>query len=66
MYTQYPTNRYVSGTYKKECDVCGRDFLRSELKKRWDGMIVCSRDHDPKPRFLRDTETRKTTMVRVE
>lgn len=37
----YPTNRFVPGTYKRECDECGFDFIRSEMRKRWDGAIVC-------------------------
>ena len=44
----YPENRYVAGTYKRECDVCGFDFLRSELRKRWDGAIVCKEDYEDK------------------
>lgn len=40
----YPTNRFVPGTYKRECDVCGFQYLRSELLKRWDGAIVCRED----------------------
>jgi hypothetical protein len=42
----YPLNRYVPGTYKRECDVCGWDYLRSELKERYDGAIVCSKDFE--------------------
>jgi hypothetical protein len=45
----YPTNRYVQGDYKRSCDVCGFDYLRSELKKRWDGAIVCVKDWHPRP-----------------
>lgn len=44
----YPINRYVPGTYKRECDVCGFDFLRSELLTRWDGLIVCKEDYEEK------------------
>lgn len=45
---QYPLNRYVPGTYKKECDRCGFDFLRSELQKESDtGSIVCKSCLDP-------------------
>lgn len=49
----YPLTRYVSGTYKRECDVCGWDYLRSELKKRYDGLIVCTKDWWPEPERLR-------------
>ena len=44
--------RYIPGTYWKECDECGFDFLRSELRKRWDEAIVCSSCWDPIPRDL--------------
>ena len=45
----YPKNRYVKGTYKKECDVCGWDYLRSELRKRYDGLVVCKKCWLEKP-----------------
>lgn len=45
---QYPENRYVPGTYKRECDECGFDFLRSEMIKDSKGKIVCSACYDPK------------------
>jgi hypothetical protein len=45
----YPRNRYVLGDHKRSCDVCGFDYLRSELKLRWDGAIVCDKDWRPKP-----------------
>lgn len=44
----YPKNRYVSGTYKRECDICGFDFLRSEMTKDYKGRIVCKYDLDSK------------------
>ena len=41
--SNYPSNRYVPGTYKRECDRCGFDFLRSQLhKEEKTGFIVCS------------------------
>lgn len=30
------------------CDVCGFNFLNDELKKRWDGMMVCDKDWEPR------------------
>lgn len=38
--------RYVRGDWKAVCDVCGRFYLASELKKRWDGVMVCSVDYE--------------------
>ncbi len=48
----YPLNRYVPGTYKRECDRCGFDFLRSQLVvERGTGFIVCKDCLDkPHPR----------------
>ncbi len=49
----YPLNRWISGTYKRECDVCGWDYLRTELQKRHDGAIVCRADWWPLHERLR-------------
>jgi hypothetical protein len=44
----YPTDRFVSGTYKRECDRCGHDFLRNQLRKEErTGSIVCEFCYDP-------------------
>lgn len=45
----YPRNRYIGGTFKRECDVCGWDYLRIELELRWDGLLVCDKDWHPRP-----------------
>ena len=45
---EYPKNRWVAGTYKRECDICGWDYLRSEMLKTWDNLIVCRKDYEPK------------------
>ena len=45
----YPRNRYVRGDYKRSCDVCGFDYLHSQLEKRWDGILVCEKDWYPRP-----------------
>jgi hypothetical protein len=37
------------GTYAC-CDVCGFQYRLRELKKRWDGVMVCDADYDPRPR----------------
>lgn len=36
--------RYDKGDHKAICDVCGRLFKASSLKKRWDGLMTCSYD----------------------
>lgn len=55
----YISNTYTPGTYIRQCDVCGSDFLRSELVRRWDGAIVCSRHNYPKPPHLQNKSTIK-------
>lgn len=45
----YPLNRYIKGTYKRMCDRCGFDFLRSELKKEYTGLVVCKKCYLEKP-----------------
>jgi hypothetical protein len=37
-------NDFVLGDSKSCCDVCGFDYKRSQLKKRWDGALVCNKD----------------------
>ena len=45
---KYPENRYVPGTYKVECDICGFDFLRTELRRNSRGLLVCQADFEEK------------------
>lgn len=35
---------FKSGDYKADCDVCGRTFKASQLRKRWDGLMTCTSD----------------------
>lgn len=37
---------YSKGDWKAVCDSCGREFKASELRKRWDGLMVCSVDYE--------------------
>jgi hypothetical protein len=30
------------------CDVCGFEFYNFELKERWDKLMVCSKDWEPR------------------
>lgn len=66
-YSKYPYSRYVSGTYKATCPRCGFDYLRSEMKKEWDGAIVCSKCFDPKhPQEDKQKYFRKPTQLKVD
>lgn len=40
--------RYDRGDWKAICDVCGREFKASLLRKRWDNYMVCSADWEPR------------------
>ena len=35
---------WKSGEWNAICDSCGKKFKSSELKLRWDGLMVCSED----------------------
>lgn len=41
-------NDFVLGDTKACCDVCGFDYKGSQLKKRWDGAMVCAEDWEPR------------------
>ena len=36
------------GVYNALCDVCGFKFKNYQLKKRWDGYMVCKDDWEPR------------------
>jgi len=38
----------ISGDYKMQCDVCGFDYRASQMRKRFDGLWVCSKDWEPR------------------
>jgi hypothetical protein len=38
--------RYEDGDWKAECDLCGKLFKSSKLRKRWDGYKVCPSDFE--------------------
>ena len=42
------SSRYPIGTWSVVCDVCGFRFQNTEVKKRWDGLIVCKEDYEEK------------------
>lgn len=37
---------YKSGDNWIECQVCGMDTYASDIKKRWDGILVCPEDYE--------------------
>jgi len=39
---------YKKGDWLAICEVCGRKMKATRLKKRWDGLLVCSEDWEPR------------------
>jgi hypothetical protein len=39
---------YKSGDWLALCDVCQHRYYASELRKRWDGYMVCKHDWEPR------------------
>lgn len=54
--------KYVPGAYWKECPVCGFDYLTTELKRRWDGLLVCEKDWDEEPTETKSYQGKKLTV----
>jgi len=42
-------NSYIAGGAYGICDRCGFQFRLRELRKEWSGLMVCSKDYDPRP-----------------
>ena len=40
------SDNFILGDSKACCDVCGFDCKQSQLRKRWDGAMVCSADFE--------------------
>jgi hypothetical protein len=34
------------GNWNATCDSCGRKFKASQLRRRWDNLMVCSEDYE--------------------
>lgn len=39
---------YRPGDHYLICDECGFKYRRSEMRKRWDGLMVCAKDYEPR------------------
>jgi hypothetical protein len=61
------TSRYQKGDWKAICDVCGRELKASRLKQRWDGLMVCQQDWEPRhPQdFVRGVAESADTFVHL-
>lgn len=41
-------DHFELGTWNATCDVCGFKFKANQLRDRWDGLKVCSKDYEPR------------------
>lgn len=41
-------NYYKRGCWNVVCQVCGSQCKSDEIKKRWDGVLVCKDDWEPR------------------
>jgi len=60
---------YSPGKWNIICDVCGWEFKSTEVRKRWDGLIVCHKDWEPDhpQKFLRvRSDPRPVPFIRDE
>jgi len=39
-------NEYKQGDWNAICDVCGFKYKASQLRRRWDGFMVCKDDYE--------------------
>jgi hypothetical protein len=53
---------YKPGDWNAHCDVCNFRFKASQMRKRWDGLMVCKKDfeQDHPQKYLRVTERAPT------
>lgn len=53
---------FTPGQWWIHCDVCGFKFKSDQIKKRWDGLMVCENDfeHDHPQKFLRVREDKQS------
>ncbi len=54
-----PGTYFKSGSHNIICDVCGGKFKFHQVKKRWDGLIVCKDDfeNDHPQKYIRVRES---------
>lgn len=52
-----PSNYLRLGAWNAICDSCGLKFKSYQLRKRWDGLMVCEKDFDTR---------HPQTLIRIE
>lgn len=55
---------YKAGSWNVICAVCGRQFKADEVRKRWDGVMVCHSDYESRHilDFIRAVPERNTVL----
>ena len=56
-------NHFISGEFNLTCDVCSKKIKAHEAKHRWDGLIVCKDDWEP--RHEQDFVKAKTDKITI-
>jgi hypothetical protein len=62
----FGTKKWVSGDYWRECDICGFDYLRSQLKRNYKNLLVCRNDWEPEPRDWKPMKIRRERPIKIE
>lgn len=57
-----PRDHFILGDWNAICDVCGFKRKASEMKMRWDGVMCCKEDFEPRPMqdYVRGVEDNQT------
>ena len=58
---------YKHGSWNAICDICGFKFKANQLKRRWDGLMVCRKDFEfrhPQERLRPVTDTQGVPWTR--
>lgn len=60
-----PRNTFVPGDYNVICDECGFKFKKSQTRMRWDNMLVCEKDWEPRQSqdFVRGVPDKQTVPI---
>ncbi len=62
----YANTYFKMNDFNRECDECGWVYKRSQLRKRYDGLIVCQSDWEPRHENERVTRNREGTIPRKD
>ena len=59
---------YQKGKWLVLCDVCGFQYHNTQLRKRWDGMMVCKQDFETRhpQEFIHAVMERDAAWIRPE